>query len=66
MKLVINGESRDVAAGTTVLTLLEELDLQPEATVVERNGEIVERVQYAETTLAEADRLELVRFVGGG
>ena len=66
MKLVVNGETREVAEGITVLALLEELDLQPEATVVERNGEIVERARFAETVLTEADCLELVRFVGGG
>jgi sulfur carrier protein len=65
MKLTINGEERDVASGT-VLALLEELGLNPQATVVERNGEIVNRDRYRETRLAAGDVLELVRLVGGG
>ncbi len=65
MKLTINGEDRDIAAAT-VLALLEELGLNPAATVVERNGEIVDRTAYGETRLAEGDVLELVRLVGGG
>lgn len=65
MKLTINGEPRDLAAAT-VLALLEELGLNPAATVVERNGEIVVRGAYAETKIMEGDVLELVRLVGGG
>jgi sulfur carrier protein len=33
---------------------------------IERNGEIVPRSQYPETTLADGDRLEIVVAVGGG
>jgi thiamine biosynthesis protein ThiS len=65
LKLIINGEFRDVAAAT-VLALLEELCLNPAATVVERNHEIVDRAAYGETKLAAGDVLELVRIVGGG
>jgi sulfur carrier protein len=65
LKLTINGESREVAAGT-VWSLLEELGLHPQGTIVERNREIVDREDYRETRLAEGDVLELVRLVGGG
>ncbi len=34
--------------------------------LVERNGEPVERRHLSTTTLAEGDRLELVRAVAGG
>lgn len=65
MKLTINGEPREIAAAT-VLGLLEELGLQPVATVVERNAKIVDRASYGDTVLADGDILELVRIVGGG
>ena len=65
MKLTINGEFREVAAAT-VFSLLEELGLHPQGTVVERNREIVEPSAYRETPLSEGDVLELVRLVGGG
>jgi thiamine biosynthesis protein ThiS len=65
LKLTINGEPRKVAAGT-VLSLLEELGLHPQGTIVERNREIVDREAYRDTPLAEGDVLELVRLVGGG
>ena len=65
MKLTINGEAREISAAT-VLALLEELGLKPQATVVELNLEIVDRAVYGETPLAAGDVLELVRIVGGG
>ena len=65
MKLTINGQNREVIA-TTVWSLLEELGLHPQGTVVERNREIVDREAYRETDLSEGDVLELVRLVGGG
>ena len=66
MKLTVNGQPRDVPDGATILTLLTASNLTPKVTVVERNGEIVDRGAYADTTLTENDVLELVRFVGGG
>ena len=65
MKLTINGEPREVAAGT-VWTLLEELGLHPQGTIVERTREIVDRDAYRDTHLSEGDVLERVRLVGGG
>ena len=66
MTITVNGEGRDVTEGTSITALLESLGLQPEATVVQHNDEIVDRAQYGEVLLAAGDVLELVRFVGGG
>ena len=66
MRIRVNGNDRDVDDGISLVCLLEGLGLKPQATVVERNGDIVERPRYADITLTEGDVLELVRFVGGG
>jgi thiamine biosynthesis protein ThiS len=66
MLVTVNGTPRTVEEGLPLVTLLEQLCLKPAATVVERNGIVLERPKYAETVLAEGDVLELVRFVGGG
>jgi thiamine biosynthesis protein ThiS len=66
MQLTINGEPREAAPELTVLTLLEQIGLNPGKVAVERNREIVPRSRYGETALAEGDRLEIVQFVGGG
>lgn len=64
--ITINGEGRRVPAGLNIRGLLAHLDLHERMVVVERNEEIVRRNRYAEMTVEEGDRFELVHFVGGG
>jgi thiamine biosynthesis protein ThiS len=69
MKLQINGEERsfgDAASPFTLTALVESLGMKPDRVAVELNREIVPRDRWAETRLAEGDRLEVVHFVGGG
>jgi sulfur carrier protein len=66
LAIVVNGEARSVAAGTTVAALLGELGFADRRVAVERNREIVPRAQHATTLLGDGDRLEVVTFVGGG
>jgi sulfur carrier protein len=66
INLLINGEPRQFPAALSVARLVETLDLQGKRVAIERNGEIVPRSQYLETTLADGDRLEIVVAVGGG
>ena len=66
LSILLNGEQRRVAAGTTVAGLLEELGLDRRKVAVERNEAIVPRSTYAGTGLAEGDQLEIVHFIGGG
>jgi thiamine biosynthesis protein ThiS len=64
--VAVNGEPREVAAGTTVADLLAGLGRDPRAVAVERNGDVLPRRMYAETALGPGDRLEIVHFVQGG
>ena len=66
MKLTVNGEAREVPAGTTVAGLLETLGLAVDRVAVERNRELVRRPAFGDTPLAEGDELEIVTLVGGG
>jgi sulfur carrier protein len=66
MNIEINGNSREVADGTTVSALLRELEVTQPHVAVEVNLELVPRAQHAATTLCEGDRLEVVTLVGGG
>lgn len=66
MQITVNGNARSVENNMVLVALLQDLGLKPEATVIERNGAVLERAHIAETVLAEGDVLELVRFVGGG
>lgn len=69
MKLHINGEDRTFNDAPTVFTLaalVERLGMKPDRVAVELNRDIVPRDRWAQTELAEGDRLEVVHFVGGG
>jgi sulfur carrier protein len=66
MRLVINGEDRDLEGVETVSSLLERLELKADRVAVELNREIVGRDLWAKTPLRDGDRLEIVQFVGGG
>ena len=66
MKIVMNGESREIDSGTTVAGLIEALKMQPRFLAVERNFELVPRARHAECLLADGDQLEIVTLVGGG
>lgn len=63
--VIINAAAVD-AAGQTLEQYLAESNYTSGRIAVERNGEIVPRAQYGSTILADGDRLEIVRFVGGG
>ena len=65
MQIQINGELREVSR-TTVLGLLESLGIDPRRVAVELNTEILPKAEYAEKTIADDDRIEIVHFVGGG
>ena len=62
----LNGDSAEVDDGDTVTGLLARLDRDPRTVAVEHNGTILKRHRYAQTILAEGDRLEIVQFVQGG
>jgi thiamine biosynthesis protein ThiS len=66
MNLVINGEPRDFSPPLTLAGLVDQLGMKADRVAIELNRSIVARGQWAETNLAEGDRLEIVHFVGGG
>ena len=66
MRVTINGETREVPEGLTLLALILHLSLVPERLAIERNREVIRRAEWPRTTLAEGDRVEIIHFVGGG
>ncbi|HAE28585.1 MULTISPECIES: sulfur carrier protein ThiS [Hyphomonas] len=70
MKIMLNGETREIEAGTTVAMLVAMLsaddERDPRGVAIERNLEIVPKSEHATTTIEDGDRIELVQFVGGG
>ena len=66
LTVVVNGETKAVNAGATVLDLLRDLGLPSGRVAIERNLEILPRDQWAATEIQPNDRYEIVHFVGGG
>ena len=66
MKVIINGEEKNIENDLTVQDLLLKLKLKPEMIAVEKNEEILERENYTTEKINEGDVLELIRFMGGG
>lgn len=66
MRLLLNGEERDVVGVVTIADLVAALGLDARKVAVERNLEIAPRSTYVETALADGDRIEIVTFIGGG
>ncbi|MBW0434611.1 sulfur carrier protein ThiS [Leptospira yasudae] len=49
-----------------ISSLLEYLKLRPEMVAIQRNGNILKREFWNETSLEDGDQVEILRFVGGG
>ena len=65
MTITLNGDSRELAEGTTIDSLLVELKLTPDKVAVELNRRLVRGDKY-DTGLKPGDVVEVVTFVGGG
>lgn len=66
IQVQVNGETRETPAGTTVITLLDQLGLSAGRVAIEYNLQILPKSKWSETQMAPGDRLEIVQFVGGG
>ncbi len=66
MKLLVNGESREVLRAQNIAELIDELGLPAPAILVEHNGLALRRDEWTARPLGEGDRIELIRIVAGG
>ena len=66
MNIFINGKQQTVPDEATVEEVLSLFNIIKESVVVEHNDVILQPDSYTGSCLAEGDRLEFIRFVGGG
>ena len=66
MTISLNGETVDTREAKTIAELIDRYQLPPQSILVEHNGLAVHRHEWAEQSLAEGDRVELIRVVAGG
>lgn len=66
MKITVNGAPTEAKQGTTVKELVASLGKPERGVAVALNGEVVPRSTWDSTEVKDADRVEVVRAVGGG
>jgi sulfur carrier protein len=66
MKILLNGEEREIAGTTSLAQLLALAGYAERRVAAEVNREIVPRSRHAQHVLHEGDRIEIVHAIGGG
>jgi thiamine biosynthesis protein ThiS len=66
MRVVVNGENREVVEVGNLVELLKEMELPTERIAVELNKEVVRKKNWTETKINDGDKIEIIHFVGGG
>lgn len=64
--MLINGEEKALACPTVLSELLTQLGYRAAFVAIELNGNIIKQADFGSTTITDADKLEIVSFVGGG
>ncbi|MBN2360220.1 MAG: sulfur carrier protein ThiS [Deltaproteobacteria bacterium] len=66
MRIVLNGQPREVDPTCSLAQLVGELDLALAGAALVLNGEVIEHAALVRTVLRDGDAVEVVRLVGGG
>ena len=66
MRIVVNGEETNAGNAANVAELVEEYRMAPQSVLIEHNGTALHPREWQQRTLAEGDRIEIVRVVAGG
>ena len=65
-KIQLNGDPYEINDGINLNELLKKLKIQKNKVAVEVNGEIIEKNKYPNLILSKGDKVEIVKFIGGG
>ncbi len=66
IRVFINGKENFLDSNINILSLLQQLNLKPERVAVEVNKNVIPKEDFEEYILRDGDKIEIVRFVGGG
>ncbi len=66
MTIIVNGESKEIAQGTTITKLIDSLGVKVQVMAAAVNMEIVKKDKWDTHLLNKNDKVELLHFVGGG
>ena len=66
MNVLVNGEPRSLAEGSTLAQALDDLGIGHSGIAIAVNADVIPRARVAEVRLREGDALEIVKAVAGG
>ena len=66
IKILLNGESREVPEALSIKELFKFLELSEKHCAVEINKEIIFKINWDKRLLINEDKVEIVRAIGGG
>ena len=64
--ITINGTQTTASSTDSILDIINQYKLNPSSVIVELNEHIIKKNDYETTKLNENDRIELIRYIGGG
>jgi sulfur carrier protein len=66
MRILLNGDPKELPAQVTVQQLLDQLNIPAGRVACELNLKIIKRAFYASTVVNEGDTVEIIQAIGGG
>jgi len=66
MRIIVNGKEEILEGDLTITGLIALKELNPDAVIVEHNSSLVKKESWGNMVIKDNDRLEILRFVGGG
>ncbi|HXH68707.1 MAG TPA: sulfur carrier protein ThiS [Pyrinomonadaceae bacterium] len=66
MRVSINGETKEIPNEVNLSELLKNLSLPSERVAIELNKEVIRKRDWEHVKVADADKIEIIHFVGGG
>ena len=68
MFMIVNGKNIELITVSvkTISDYLDTLKIKHGTVAIEWNGEILDREKWNQTLLNENDKIEIIKFVGGG
>ena len=66
--MLVNGKDLPLSFITenSILSLLENFQIKPGTVAIEKNGEIIPKDLWNLCDLSDSDKIEIIKFVGGG
>ena len=66
MKIVVNGEEKEVREGITVTELLKELGILEKTMATAIDMQVVKKQEWDKRVIKKSEKVEFLHFVGGG